>query len=319
MSGILKITVFGVGALGTLFAGHLQKLAAEVEISVFGNWQAQVKKIKRDGLTLIGLNGDEQNFLLRISSEITELPQSDLALILVKSSQTESSAKKILQNLKPDGLAVSFQNGLGNTEILAKELGKNRAVQGTTSLGAFIKKPGTVFHTGAGKTYLPASENLKIEKLSSLLNRAGLKCKITKNASALVWKKLVVNSAVNPLTALLEVKNEALLENEIWRRFAIKTAEETASVARTLKLSLGTFEAGKELENVCKLTAANRSSMLQDIQRGVKTEIDFIAGAVVREARKIHSDTPLNQFLWKHVSAKENGRPFSEKKLAEFV
>ena len=127
------------------------------------------------------------------------------------------------------------------------------------------------------------------------------------DANALVWGKLVVNAAINPLTALLGVPNGALLERPAARRVMATLARETAAVARALGISLPFGDPVARAEDVARHTAANRSSMFQDVKRGAPTEIDAICGAIFRAGEARGVAAPVNWAMWQLVSALRPG------------
>ena len=126
---------------------------------------------------------------------------------------------------------------------------------------------------------------------------------IVQDASSLVWSKLVINSAINPLTALLRVSNGQLLERPSARALMRALAKETAAVASAESVALAPRDAVRTVENVALRTASNHSSMFQDVQRGARTEIDAICGAVTRVGKRHHIATPMNQACWQLIQA----------------
>jgi 2-dehydropantoate 2-reductase len=151
--------------------------------------------------------------------------------------------------------------------------------------------------------------NISIERhqaigpIEDALSSAHFNVNIVDNAQSLIWGKLVINAAINPLTALLRVPNGELLERSSAREMMKALAGETAQVAAAEKIPLPFPDPVAAAEEVARKTAANRSSMLQDVLRGAPTEIDAICGAVVRTAQKHDVDTPANWACWKLVKA----------------
>jgi 2-dehydropantoate 2-reductase len=207
--------------------------------------------------------------------------------------------------LASDGLAITLQNGLGNLEILMEHVGPEQAVQGVTSEGATLLAPGLVRHAGQGHTYLAAGEDTRnrLEALAVLLREAGFVTSIVDDAQGLIWGKLAVNAAINPLTALLQVPNGHLLHNPISVNIMQLAAQEVSAVAHQLGIELPYDDAAKQALVVAKATAENRSSMAQDIARGMPTEIQQIAGAVVRHGQAVAVGTPINSALLHLVKA----------------
>jgi len=300
----LTITIFGVGALGALFGSRLHSLA---NVALFGHWPEQIQALNQTGLTVISPNGQETTFKLQATSQPDALLPTDIALILVKSPQTEATARLVAQILQPHGLAITLQNGLGNLDILAAAVGQARAAQGITAQAATMLAPGRLRHAGSGPTYLAgtAAQRPMLAQVAALFNRAGLETSLADNADSLVWGKLAVNAGINPLTALLNVPNGALVENEFLRQVMAAAAAEVAQVAAALGIQLPYPDAAAHAAAVSRATAANRSSMLQDLSRAAPTEIDAISGAVVRAGQQVGVPTPVNQLLLKLIKLKE--------------
>ena len=203
--------------------------------------------------------------------------------------------------LAEDGLALTLQNGLGNREILAERLGSGRVALGSTTTGATLLGPGLAKAGGEGTLSIERHERLG--PLQQALTRAGFQVELVPDARALIWNKLVVNSAINPLTAILRVPNGQLLERPAARKLLHALARETAAVAEAEHIQLASSDPVSLVEAVARGTAANHSSMFQDIQRGAPTEIDAICGAVTRAGLQHRVPTPLNSACWQLVHA----------------
>lgn len=292
--------------MGCLFAA---RLVTQTEVVMIGHWPAQLAALQNEGLTLISTDGRESYYHLQVSSDPTAAYPADMALILVKSSQTEHAAREACRALAASGIALTLQNGLGNVEKLAAVLGPTRTALGVTSQGATLLAPGRVRHAGHGPTYLArqAATAGPLEQLARLLNQAGVETELTDNADSLVWGKLAINAGINPLTALLNVPNGFLAENEQARKVMGQAAEEAAAVAYALGIELPFANAAERALEVARATASNYSSMLQDVRRGAPTEIDAICGAIVEYGRRTGVPTPINERLLQLVKRLEVG------------
>lgn len=316
---IRNITLFGTGALASLFAGLLNRATQEdtPRVTLFGTWHEQIQAVQEPGLTLIFPDGAESHLKLNATTNLAEIPRSDLALILVKSHQTARVAKQAARILNPNGVVVTLQNGLGNFEALARAVGAERVVEGVTYIGANMLQAGRVHYAAAAKTFLGLSAALKpqLQQVSALFNQAGIETELTSNIEQLIWCKLLVNAVINPLTALFEVRNGDLLTDPLIRRVFTDGVKEVSEVARAQGITLPKDDPVQYAMDVCKQTGANRSSMLQDILRGAQTEIDAISGEILKLGRKAGIPTPVNQFFLTHVREKERGVAFDKKHL----
>jgi 2-dehydropantoate 2-reductase len=217
-------------------------------------------------------------------------------LVLVKSWQTERVAKQLADCLADDGLAVTLQNGLGNREHLARTLGLSRVALGVTTTGATLLGPGLVRAGGEGVVSMGTHPHL--EPLEAALTEAGFNVQTVADTDSLVWGKLVINAAINPLTALLRVPNGELLYRPAAHRLMGLLAQETAAVANAQEIQLPFDNAVRAAEEVANKTASNHSSMFQDIRRGAPTEIDAICGAITKTGEKLGVPTPVNRVCW---------------------
>jgi 2-dehydropantoate 2-reductase len=210
-------------------------------------------------------------------------------------------------------VALSLQNGAGNLETLQGVLGLDRAALGVTTVGATLLGPGQVRQAGAGMISLSAHPRLS--PLAAWLQKAGFTVEQVADAKSLLWGKLVINAAINPLTALLRVPNGQLLERSTARQLLQAAAQEAAAVAAAQGLTLPYPDPVAAAEATARRTAANRSSMLQDILRGAPTEIDAICGAIVQAGLQSGAPTPVNRTLWQLVKALHNSETTEETRL----
>ncbi|HET6847085.1 MAG TPA: 2-dehydropantoate 2-reductase, partial [Anaerolineales bacterium] len=254
-----------------------------------------------DGARLVRAEGQQVRVPVRASADPRDFAGARLVLVLVKSWQTERVAALLQLCLAEDGLVLTLQNGLGNRELLAEHLGTERVVLGSTTYGATLLGPGLVRAGGEGSISIERHERL--EPLHRALSRAGFRVELVPDARVLIWSKLVVNSAINPLTAILRVPNGQLLERPTALRLLHALARETAAVARAENIPLSSTDPEQLAESVARGTAANHSSMFQDIQRGAPTEIDAICGAVTIAGLRHSVPTPLNSACWQLVRA----------------
>lgn len=298
MSPASPLTIVGTGAMACLFAG---RLAPHAEITMLGTWRDGLAALAKDGVRLRETSGAEKIFPVRATRDPEECETGAPALVLVKSWQTARAAAQLSGVLKPDGVALTLQNGLGNREALQAQLGQSRVAQGVTSSGATMLGPGHVRASGDGPILLGAHDRLP--PLIQLLREGGFSVKTGQPVEGLLWGKLVINSGINPLTALLDVPNGALLEIPHARRLMTDVAEETAGVAEAKAIHLSYGDPASAVLEVAAQTATNRSSMLQDMMRGAPTEIDAINGAIAVEGDRLFVPTPLNRTLWHLVRA----------------
>lgn len=176
-------------------------------------------------------------------------------------------------------------------------------IQGVTEHGARIIAPGRVRHTGRGSTTLVGDLSNPVNKMvADLLNQCGMPTSIHEDATSVIWGKLVLNAAINPITALLGLQNGQILTNAYARKMAQRAVTEAEKVATALGVALPYPNAWTKVQSLAYSTATNKSSMLMDMERGEETEINAINGVIVREGQKLGVDVEFNKQLVKAFS-----------------
>jgi 2-dehydropantoate 2-reductase len=302
----MDILIVGTGALATLFAARLTE--AGHSVIMLGSWKAGLDALRSKGARILNADGTESIYKVHATDDPRECKDMKHALVLVKAWQTEYIANQLKECLAEDGLAVSLQNGLGNYETLNRILrqaqdksGSARVALGATTTGATLPSPGLVRAGGEG--VISIERHQSIGPLEEALKSAKFNVQLVRDAQSLVWGKLVINAAINPLTALLGLPNGELLERPSAREVMSVLAREVADVAAAEHIRLPFSDPVKAAEDVARKTAANHSSMFQDIRRGAPTEIDAICGAVVEIGRRHNMEAPANWVCWYLVKA----------------
>lgn len=298
----MKIVIIGAGALGSLFGGLLARSGHSVSLYNPSNLE-HVRTIREHGL-IIEMNEDKQRVALSATNQVSELETSDLVAIFVKAHHTAKAIQETRSLLQDAPLVVSLQNGFGVEEEILEIVPSENFLRGTTSQGATLLAPGRVRWAGKGITHLgrwQGQPTPAVQSIVDALNQSGLETHAAGNVKELVWTKLIVNSAINALTALFDVPNGVLLKDPGLREILDSVTRESVAVARACGFALSESEMLARVEQVCQQTAENISSMLQDVRRKKPTEIEFINGAIVREGKRLGVKTPLNQLLLRLV------------------
>jgi len=300
----LRVGVIGPGAMGCLFGGLLALAGHEVWMLCRRTDQAGL--LERQGV-VVERDGVERRAAVRARADPRQAAPLDFALVLVKSHATTAAARTLLPALGPISWVLTLQNGLGNAEALAAVLGRERLLAGVTAQGATLLGPGRVRHAGFGPNAVTdvssssrqAAAGGATERArwaAEVLSSAGLPTEVADDLAPLVWGKLVANSAINPLTALTGRSNGELLDAPVGLLFD-DLAHETAAVAEAAGVRLSFDDAAAHARAVARATAANRSSMLQDVELGRPTEIGALNEAVAAEGARLGVPTPLNRAI----------------------
>ncbi len=291
----MNIIIFGAGAIGSLFGAMLSKNS---DVLLFGR-KSHINAIKNNGLIIKG----KTNFNVKINAESSFkniMFSPDLLILTVKSYDTEVAIKQAKEILNKDTKVLSLQNGLDNIEKISKIVDSRKIIAGTTTHGAFFSKPGLIKHTGTGITVLGElniEKTKQLEKIIKLFNEAGIETKESKNIINDIWKKAIINSSINPLTAIFRCKNGHLIENPILEKLLVTICEESVKIANAEGIDISYQEMVNKTKEVVKNTSDNFSSMLQSILNKKRTEIDSINGKLIELGRKNKISTKLNEIL----------------------
>jgi 2-dehydropantoate 2-reductase len=308
--------IYGAGALGSVLGGFLQKIGRSVTYVGRGE---HFRAIQDKGLMITGIWGD--HFVSPEEIDVLPVPvfrgkKYSTILLCVKSKDTDAAAKEAATLLEEDGIMVSIQNGLNNWETIARHVGEGRTVGARVIFGAEIPKPGLARVTVnaddvlLGEPFLPVNRIL-LQTLDSDLGLAGIPSKIVDKDEiwAAIWGKVLYNSCLNPLGAILEVPYGKLGENEETREIIKIVLEEIFMVCLAKKVQLGYRDANDYyhflMEKQLPPTRGHRASMLQDILAGRKTEIDALNGAISKYAKESGIETPYNDLLCALIKFKE--------------
>ncbi len=294
-----RVLILGSGAMACLFAARLA--AAGFEVALLGSWQSGLEALSQHGVRLTSLDGRQSVYRVFATADPSQVRGARVAIVLVKSWQTKRAAEQLQSCLAAEGVALTLQNGWGNREILSEVLGAERVALGVTTVGATLLAPGVVRQAGEGKIWL--GEHPRLKSLMACFEQAGFDLEVSPNPEGLLWGKLVINAAINPLTALLGVPNGQLLSRPTARALLHRAAEEAVAVAKAQGITLPYADAIETVESIAWRTAENLSSMLQDVRRGAPTEIDAICGVLVRMGQQKGISTPTLETLWHLVRA----------------
>ncbi len=294
----MKIGVVGPGALGTFLSGVL---GSKNEIMLLGKNDIELNQVEVRGMS-------EIKSKVNYSTDPAVLSDVFYVLLCTKSYDTENSIKMISSHIKDDTCILSLQNGLKNEEIISHYVNKNNVIGGVTTHGITYEKPGLVTHAGVGETLIgsyPTGINERVEEMAGILTDSGIKTEITDNIYGYIWKKVIINAGINPITALTGLKNGAIIDKNYLRSLMKEVCLEAARVAEH-EVDVPGGDPVEETEKVAISTAENRSSMLQDVERRRRTEVDCITGAIIDVGEKVGVSTPLNRVLYSLIKGKED-------------
>ena len=308
----MEIVVVGPGAIGCLFAAYLARAGSAV--CLLDHRPERAKQIGERGITVESERGDF-HAQMKVTAKPAEIRSADLLILCVKANNTADAAARLQGTIPPQSHLLTLQNGLGNVERLGEFFDSSRILAGATSHGATLLDVGRVRHAGYGEIWIGetggTSSSLagreKLQNLAATLNRAGLQAQVVDDIEAVLWRKLMVNVGINALTAILGVPNGELLRIHECTNLMDGAVAEAVKVARYCGINLNPMEEIERVRAVCRSTTSNISSMLQDVRRKKKTEIDQLNGVVVKMAAIYGTTAPVNEVLTALVRSLEAG------------
>lgn len=310
----MRILVMGAGALGSVAGGLMAE--AGHDVALVGR-APHMNAISRDGLRISGIWGAHHTRVRQAVARADALDPApfDWILLAVKSYDTKTAIETVRPLVAETTLVCAYQNGLGNAEAIASQVGWARTVGARVIYGARIVEPGhtevtVIANPTALGTYDPATPAARVRACAGAMEAAGLPTVYTESIETVLWGKVAYNCALNPLSALLDVPYGALAETEYTRAILRDVVHELYAVgnARGVRLDPASPEAYLELlfEKLIPPTAAHYASMREDFRLGRPTEIEALNGAIARYAHECGAPCPANEMLTRLVHAREH-------------
>jgi 2-dehydropantoate 2-reductase len=293
----MEIVVLGAGAIGSLYGA---KLAAANDVTLIGRAD-HVRAIEENGLRIEGI--DAQTVRVRAATRVEQLKPDTLILLTTKVPATVSALESITPLVRDDTTIVALQNGLDADEIARAALRGRVVLRGISQFGAIFERPGTIRYMVKGFTLLEDHE--RGPQIATVLTAAGLDCRITANIETEVWRKLVFNCVVNPITTILGAQVGQIVDPDL-NRLKQLVIDECTAVAAAKGISLG-MDLMAEIDDAYA-GSRNIVSMQQDLLRGRSTEIDYLNGAVVELGARHRLPCPVNDGLTKIIKGMEAAR-----------
>ncbi len=290
----MNIVVLGPGAVGSLWALHLHRAGHQVAL-----WSRQSQPT-------LELQLDDSEPVLFSNQSLEILANADLLLITVKVWQVEAALLPLLPHLNRDTILLFMHNGMGAVEAISESLACFPVLFATTTHGALKTTLNQVRHTGFGQTQVGPFNALgaRCDFIADVLQHALAPVTWSPDIQQALWRKLAVNCAINPLTAIHQCANGALVAPE-FTPIITAILDEVTTVMQAEAISVEAEALRDGVYQVIQATAANLSSMHQDVFHRRPTEIDFITGYVVRKGEQHGIATPVNSALYQQIKTLE--------------
>jgi 2-dehydropantoate 2-reductase len=300
----MKIVIVGAGAMGCLFAAFLSKSKpacrqAGEEVWLLDKDKDRAARINQQGIIIEGVSGDWQASV-KATADVKEIEKADLLIICVKSYDTKAAITGIKSLVSDDTSVLTLQNGIGNIELIGEAWGAQRVMGGITNMGATLLDVGHIRHAGKGETVIGRIDGkipVEIRFIREIFNKVGIETRISRDIKGFLWSKLLINAGINAITAITRLKNGSLLDFEGTRKILRMAVTEGIKVAKRKRIKLIYDDPLAKVEAVCEATQDNVSSMLQDVLKKKRTEIDFINGVIVRQGQEMGIPVPVNSLL----------------------
>jgi len=319
----MRIYMIGAGAMGGVYGGLLAR--AGYDVTLIDPREDHIGKIQSEGITIEGVLGTHV-IKLPAQCDHAGLPPADLAIIFTDSNSTRNAAKAAKQLLKPDGFALTLQNGIGNVEALIAELGEERVIAGVSMNSAANPAAGCSAYTNVGMTSigeLDGRDTQRVRQVAEMLNKAGIPTEIIPDPMNWIWGKFVLNCGVNALTTITGLRSGEMVRTPEVSALQDRVIDEIMAVVQRKGVKLPEKDPRKKIKDHCRIRY-NKPSMMQHIEQGRRTEIDSLNGALVREAKVLGIATPYNEAVVAVVKGLEKSRrqtlhepPRDYKKLEE--
>jgi 2-dehydropantoate 2-reductase len=269
-------------------------------VTLAGTWTAALEAIASRGIVVDEPSG-VWSATVSVAPLAGPLAAADFVLVLVKSPRTPDVARTAARALLPGSLVVTLQTGLGNRELLEEACGPDQVAVGVASLTATLLGPGEL-RDAPGRIILGTAPGAA--RLAELVAASRLDAEVSAGIERIIWARLAVTCALNPLSALTGRTHGTLLETPEPCETLLAAAREVGAVAQVKGIDLGGDPAILAVE-AAESSAASRSGMSHDLERGARTEVDAQNGAVVLEGRRFGVPAPVNEYLWQRIREKE--------------
>ncbi len=301
--------------MGCAIGGVLARSGADVIL--FNRPNLNIDTINAQGLKM-RCGAEDQVVTVKACSRCEGLAPVDLVIILVKSFATRFAIESVLPIVGKDTMVMSLQNGLGHEEVLAEVVGRERVLAGRTYVGGIFIAPGHVLYGIKNKTTcigeLDGRLSARLQSVADEFNRAGLQTTVSTNIYGTMWDKLLVNLASGSLSAITRLPYGPLYQIPAIEATALAAIAEGIAVARANDITLSSEDPNYFWPLAAQgLPPEFKASMLQSVEKGQMTEIDFINGSVVRWGERSGIPTPVNRTLVACVKCIENRRAIDGK------
>jgi 2-dehydropantoate 2-reductase len=306
----MKIAIMGAGGVGGYFGAKLAASGEEVHFVARG---AHLEAMRRDGLRVYSANGDVLIKPARVTDKPADIGPVDLAIIAVKLWSTEDALRDARPLMGPNSAAVSLQNGVVATDLIAKAFGKERTLGGVANIAAVIENPGVIRHTGTMAVLsvgeLDGKASARCEAFVAACTKGGIQARVSDAIDKTIWEKYVFLVAASSMTTLTRLPLGAVREDPDTRALTAQLMSEVVAVGKAKGVALDADLVERLLQRLDTMPREMVASMLGDLERGNRLELPWLAGGVVEMGKALGVATPANAFVLAALKHYINGRP----------
>ena len=294
-----SVVVVGAGGMGALFGAIL--LEGGLAVTLVDTNAEHVAAMKKYGLKITGFGGDRA---IDVDARETAsyIDQADIILFQCKSHGTRDAASGVRHLVDKGAVCVSFQNGLGNEEVISEVVGAENVLGGLTAMAAVLEGPGLVrdfSRVPSSVGEMGGGDSARAEAIAKAFTAAGLETHVTEDVRRDIWKKLLGNIAMSAASGATDMTSVEVLSVPELKATAFRALDEAFAVATAQGIDLDhdAAVAGLEMITAPGGTGDNKSSLCVDLLNGRPTEVDFIYGSVIELGRKSGVPTPTLETL----------------------
>jgi 2-dehydropantoate 2-reductase len=307
----VKIAVVGTGAMGSVYAARLGR--AGNEVWAIDTWQEHVDAIARDGLALVGPDGEFVADTLRVGRSPADAGPCELWVVATKADGVEAAVAAIVPLLEPDSVVMAFQNGLGAGERVARHVPADQVLVGIAEgFGSSIPRPGHVHHNGMRMIRigeLRGGLTDRVQRIEEVWRDAGFNAKAYEDIDRMVWEKFLCNVTLSAPTAVFDLTVGELMANPDAWAVALGCTMECYRLGEAKGVAWAFDDPIRYVTEFSSSIPNASPSMRLDQQAGRRSEIDAINGQVVALSRDLGLDAPYNETLCAVLRERESRLP----------
>lgn len=296
-----SVYILGLGAMGSMYAGKLYDMSPDSVRIIAG--PNRIKALRQSGITI---NGKAYAFKYVEPGDRSQ-PPADLIIIAVKSPQLEQAVRDLRPFVGGDTIVISLLNGISSEDIVGREIGMQHLLYAYGIGMDAVREGYTVTYANGGKIVFGEKHNEvvsgRVQAVRDLFERANISCQIPVNMEKAMWAKFMMNTGINQVSAVLRAPYGVFQQEGEARRLMLAASEEVLTLSRQIGIGLDNRDVKEFLRILDTLHPSGKTSMLQDIEAGRKTEVELFAGTVIQMGEKYNVATPVNETLYRIIVA----------------